>query len=176
MSEAQLEEMAPQNTNSIFLAGPCIRSKHYGLFPHWRDIAIEYFEKQGFDGDIFSPEPFCVMGYHSQILWEMAHLKAARVILFWIPRELNILPAFTSNIEYGEWMRSGKVVLGYPENAVKMGYLTFKAEQYDIPVTDTLEKTVDESIDLANRIFTNHTHVWDDNGVCRICGNELRSA
>lgn len=135
-----------KDLKGIFLAGPCIREKHYGLFQNWRDTAINLFEEYGFEGDIFSPEPFCKNGYEVQIMWEELYLTQSKVVMFWIPRELNIQPAFTSNIEFGEWMKSGKVVLGYPPNASKMGYLNFKAKRYEIPVVDTLENTVKYSI------------------------------
>ena len=135
-----------KDLNGIFLAGPCIREKHYGLFQNWRDTAIELFRKKDFQGDLFSPEPFCINGYDDQIVWEDIHLQQAKVILFWIPRELNIQPAFTSNVEFGEWMSSGKVILGYPKNACKMNYLQMKAEKYKIPCADTLELTVDLAI------------------------------
>jgi len=141
-----------KNLNGIFLAGPCIREKHYGLFSNWRDDAIRIFKEHGFEGDIFSPEPFCKNGYENQIMWEEFHLTQAKVVMFWIPRQLDINPAFTSNVEFGEWMKSGKVVLGYPSRAAKMGYLKFKADRYKIPVTDMLEPTVIEAIHKFNQL------------------------
>lgn len=138
--------------DGIFLAGPCIREKHYDLFEPWRNTAIDMFEKYGFKGDIFSPEPFCRSGYQDQILWEEMYLTHAKVIMFWIPRQLDILPAFTSNVEFGEWMKSGKVVLGYPPRACKMGYLQFKAERYNIPVANNLERTVKLAIEQFNHL------------------------
>ena len=60
-----------------------------------------------------------------------------------MPRDLKMLPGFTSNVEFGEWMKSGKVILGYPEGAPKMRYLHMKANTYDIPVFHTLKETLD---------------------------------
>lgn len=53
--------------------------------------------------------------YNDQIEWEWKGLTSASCIAFWIPRELKDMPGFTTNIEWGKWYESRKVVLGYPK-------------------------------------------------------------
>lgn len=130
------EEPAP-DLNSIFLAGPSPRDGTAG----WRETALEIFEKYQFRGDIYIPLPFAET-YAAQVRWENTYLSKATCILFWIPRDLESLPGFTTNIEFGEWMKSGKVVLGYPKGAPKLKYLNHKAEEFGIPVSHTLEGTI----------------------------------
>jgi len=127
---------------SVFLAGPTYRLKDKAS---WRDIALTIFEEFDFEGEIYVPEPFA-KNYDQQVYWEAHHLEKASVILFWIPRDLKDLPGFTTNIEFGEWMKSGKVVLGYPQGAAKMRYLAHKAEKYGISVSHTLEATIHKAL------------------------------
>jgi len=138
------------NDNNIFLAGPTLRPKHQNLFTSWRDVAIKIFEKKEFSGELYLPEPFAIT-YENQVLWEEKRLEASEVILFWVPRELTILPAFTTNVEFGEWMKSGKVVLGYPKDASNMGYLQWKADKYGISVSDTLEGTIELALGMIRK-------------------------
>ncbi len=132
--------------SSIFLAGPTPREAHV---ESWRPSAIQILEQYGFNQTVLVPEPFVSNGdYTTQIEWEDAALNAAGVIAFWIPRELNGMPGFTTNVEFGTWMRSGKVVLGSPVGAPKMAYLNYYADQYGIPRKASIEATMLAAIDL----------------------------
>src|SRR5271154_4118598 len=131
-------------SKSIFLAGPSHRGQYEGK-NHWRLEAIKLLRDYGFKGVVFSPEPM-KEEYPRQVEWENRRLHEATVILFWVPRDLVILPAFTTNVEFGEWMRTGKCVLGYPLDAPKMRYLKIKADMYEIPVAHTLSDTVSLAI------------------------------
>jgi len=135
------------NSKSVFLAGPTHRTRN-STYEYWREQAIDLFKSMAFDGDLYLPEPFS-RDYKTQIAWEEEHLEKAACILFWVPRELNLLPAFTTNIEFGEWMKSGKVVLGFPETAPGMDYMYSKALKYEVPVNNTLKETVEAAIDLV---------------------------
>lgn len=42
---------------------------------------------------------------------------------FWMPRHLETLPGFTSNVEFGRYVGSGRVVYGRPEGAPHTRYL-----------------------------------------------------
>lgn len=145
------EICSDENLPSIFLAGPSPRDKdHY----NWRPEAIEIIENSGFAGNIFIPLPRdgeWLANYNSQIEWELKHLDMATVIAFWIPRDYIKLPAYTTNVEFGLFIRTNpeKVVLGYPESAVKMKYLDYLARKYNASVFHTLEETLNKSVEIA---------------------------
>jgi len=132
--------------SSVFLAGPTHRKDVEEKYK-WRNEAIKIFSGFHYEGNLFIPEPFAG-DYKYQIAWEEKHLEMATVIMFWIPRDMEELPALTTNIEFGEWMKSGKVVLGYPKDAVHMNYLRYKAEKYGIPISHSIIDTIAKVIDL----------------------------
>lgn len=126
-------ESAPESfTSSIFLAGPSPRKP---TDPNWRAEAIRTLEALGYRGVVFAPvwrniedatENF---NYDNQVEWERQCLNMADQIVFWVPRDMEKLPGFTTNVEYGMWVRSGKILLGSPDNAEKMTYLNWWADQ-----------------------------------------------
>lgn len=127
---------------SIFLAGPTPRSKDV---PSWRPQALQILQSMHFDGVVFVPEiesGGMDGSYEAQIEWEDACLNMADCIVFWIPRELQTMPGFTTNIEWGFWEDSLKVVLGAPPDAPKIRYLRHYAEKYSVPQRDTLYETL----------------------------------
>lgn len=112
---------------TIFLAGPTPRSSDV---ISWRPKAVELIEKQGFDGAVFIPE--CRNGnfehsYMNQIEWEHRFLNLCDRILMWIPRNLETMPAFTTNIEFGMYInhRLNKLYYGRPNDAPKNSYLDY---------------------------------------------------
>lgn len=124
---------------SIFLAGPTPRDPKT---KSWRPEFIEALKDAGFKGTIITPEPKAFIDhydYDKQVEWEDEGLTKAEQIVFWIPRELNNMPGFTTNIEFGCWMQSGKCMLGYPLPGVKMNYLHYKANKFKIPVYHTID-------------------------------------
>jgi len=129
---------------SIFLAGPTPRNE---LGVDWRPDAIRLFKQWGFDGVLFVPSPFITLydkhehNYYHQIDWENRALSVATVIMFWVPRSLETRPAFTTNVEFGMYVGSGKIVYGRPDNAPKCGYLDWHAKQNSVPIELTLEGT-----------------------------------
>lgn len=140
------QQTIPETLGGIFLAGPTPRSSEV---LSWRPEAVEFLKINGFNGNVFIPENegggFSGT-YDAQIEWEWAALEHATTILFWVPRELDTMPAFTTNVEFGMYCKSGKVVLGYPENAPKMKYLHALANRENIKVYHSLEKTILNSI------------------------------
>jgi len=129
--------------HSIFLAGPTPRDH---VSPSWRPDMIKVLRDKGYNGDILIPERrgnYLDYDYETHTDWEVKHLYAASIILFWVPRELKTMPAFTTNIEFGEFMHSGKVVLSYPKNAEKMRYLHIRATKHNIPIFHTMKKAAD---------------------------------
>lgn len=139
-------EQFPLVGKKIFLAGPTPRSLDV---PSWRPAMIKRLRDLGFKGHILIPEKRNIeegYDYDSQIIWEDKGLNMADVILFWVPRELETMPGFTTNVEFGEWMKSGKVVLGFPPQADKMRYMAEKAKKYGIPMFDQMGLTAEEAI------------------------------
>jgi len=131
---------------AIFLAGPTPRSADV---ESWRPDALRALERAGFSGVVFVPEDASGAfrgSYIDQVNWERDALQASDVILFWVPRELETMPAFTTNVEFGTWASSGKVVLGYPTKAPKCRYLGWLADEHRVPLSHTLRNTVRAAI------------------------------
>lgn len=126
---------------SIFLAGPTPRGKD---IISWRNEAIKILESLGFDGIVYVPEYSSwkpKADYVDQAMWERAGLSNATIIVFWIPRYLPDMPAFTTNVEFGYWLHTGKVVYGRPNDAEKIKYLDwlYKLDYNEEPI-DSLEE------------------------------------
>lgn len=137
----------PCSNQSIFLAGPTLRDNPKDFTP-WREHAAHRFKERAFQGNLYIPEPF-KGDYERQIKWEETHLEKCDCIMFWIPRDMKILPGLTTNVEFGEWMKSGKVVLGFPKEAEHISYLAHKAKKYEIPVAHDLVETVELAIRMV---------------------------
>lgn len=141
------------NKKSIFLAGPTPRDEHT---VSWRGEAIEYLRKRNFDGIVYIPEDEFIRknDYVDQAEWEREALTNATIIIFWVPRELEKMPAFTTNVEFGYWLakKPEKVIYGRPDNAKKIKYLDwlYKKES-NIEVFDSLEKTINKAVDIINK-------------------------
>lgn len=144
------EPLPTSVTRTIFLAGPTPRKDTGGA--SWRPTALTALEEAGFDGHVFVPESRdgeAGFDYDDQVGWETDALNRADVILFWVPRDMATLPAFTTNVEFGAWCTSGKVVLGSPPEAPaekKNKYLKHHAGLLGIPVTKTMAETVKEAL------------------------------
>lgn len=153
------EDMPEKVTKSIFLAGPTPRNKDEQ--ESWRPDAIRLLEDKGFDGVVFSPEDRqgkFRMDYDDQIGWEEKYLNVADVIVFWVPRDLTLdgkdfpkMAAFTTNIEFGTWQDSGKIVFGAPPDAPKNDYLRHYCEKYNVPMSETLADTLNDAMDMLGK-------------------------
>jgi len=110
--------------HSIFLAGPTPRSREV---ESWRPYALELLEKLNFKGTALVPEhrnwDRPSFDYMNQVEWEWEGLENCNKIVFWVPRELKTMPAFTTNVEFGSYVRSGRAVYGRPDNCPKNSYL-----------------------------------------------------
>jgi 8-oxo-dGTP pyrophosphatase MutT (NUDIX family) len=126
-------------SKSIFLAGPSPRDPAVGS---WRVQAVAELALAGYDGAVLIPEPrggFADgVDYDTQIGWETEALAMADAIVFWIPRDLEVLPGFTTNVEFGRWAGSGKAVLGAPAGAPKNRYLFEMAKRLGVATYDNL--------------------------------------
>jgi 8-oxo-dGTP pyrophosphatase MutT (NUDIX family) len=174
---------------SIFLAGPTPRGSHV---KSWRPAALELLKSKGFDGVVFVPEDEnggMAGSYEDQVEWEEACLHLADCVVFWIPRDLTTLPGFTTNIEWGVWQDSLKVVLGAPNDTPNMRYLRYYAEKLYVPQRDTLAETIDDALShlgegaqRANGEREVPIHIWRQGSfqawysALRAAGNRLDGA
>lgn len=135
---------------SIFFAGPTPRRKDV---ISWRIEAIEKIEKLGFDGVVYIPEYEGLQSkedYTEQALWEREALTEATVIMFWVPRKSPDMPAFTTNVEFGYWLHTGKAIYGRPDDAEKIKYLDWLYElDYNKVPINNLNELLEESIKLC---------------------------
>lgn len=143
-----------KGVKSIFLAGPTPRGSET---ESWRTNACELLEKNGFDGVVYVPEYSTwkpKTDYVDQAEWEREALTNASVIAFWIPRELPDMPAFTTNVEFGYWLHSGKVLYGRPDSASKIKYLDwlYKVDYNKEPFND-LDELLKESIMMVDELY-----------------------
>lgn len=142
---------------SIFLAGPNPRGKNV---ISWRTEVCEILEQLNFDGIVYVPEYSTWKpkeDYIDQAMWERIALTNATVILFWVPRKLPDMAAFTTNVEFGYWLHSGKVIYGRPNDASKIKYLDwlYKLDYDKMPLED-LQSLLESSIELVNNLYDEH--------------------
>jgi hypothetical protein len=74
----------------------------------------------GFAGTVLVPERRdwpAKFNYLDQVEWEYAGLEGCTVIAFWVPRDLQSLPGFTTNVEFGRYVGSGRCVYSRPDGA-----------------------------------------------------------
>jgi 8-oxo-dGTP pyrophosphatase MutT (NUDIX family) len=150
------EEMPKKIIKSIFLAGPTPRNKDE--VESWRGDALRILEDKGFEGTVFVPEGRdgeFKLDYDDQVGWEEKYLNVADCIVFWIPRDLEPdskgypkMAAFTTNVEFGTWQSSGKIVFGAPAKATKNGYLKHYADKFNVPVAESLVETLDNAMEM----------------------------
>jgi calcineurin-like phosphoesterase family protein len=146
-TEVYAEEDIPTLGDKVFLAGPTPRSLDT---ESWRPEMIKLLREAGYEGHILIPEKRNLeegYDYDTQVAWESDALDASDLIVFWVPRNLETMPGFTTNIEFGEWMKSGKIVLGYPHNADKMRYMQMKADKYGIERFGFMKDLADYVVD-----------------------------
>lgn len=150
---------------SLYLAGPTPRDRSV---PSWRLDALAILTRLGYDGTVFVPEDtewgLREDTFVPQVDWELAAMHRSDQIVFWIPRDLTVIegvqadasaadalrmPAFTTNIEFGFWLRDReRVVLGAPDDAAKNRYIETLADptRYNIPVHRTLEAALGAAV------------------------------
>lgn len=145
-----------ENVKSIFLAGPTPRNKNV---KSWRKDAYKLLEDKNFEGIVYSPEPINVesyKNYDAQMNWEQDALDKSDIILFYIPRDISLdennklkMPAFTTNIEFGLYAKSGKCVVAIPEDKIKVSsnqYIQKCCAKFNIPFKYSLEEIIDEAL------------------------------
>ena len=136
---------------SIFLAGPSPRKPAPGAepVPSWRPAGCVILQELDFRGLVLVPELESLSApddYDAQIPWEWEGLNMGTVVVFWVARDLKNLPGYTTNVEFGLLVSSGKVVLGYPKGTPKTAYFDQLAKRYNIKVHHTLQETLAEAV------------------------------
>ena len=131
----------PLEEHSIFLAGPTPRNSKT---KSWRPEALNLLDSMNYDGTVFVPERSSKdykEHYLDQITWERSALLNCRVITFWIPRKFPEMPGFTTNVEFGLYINSGKVLYGRPNDSEKNSYLDwiYKEINGETPFTNLSE-------------------------------------
>lgn len=119
-----------KNEKSIFLAGPLPRKKD---IKNWKEDALKYLEELKFDGVIYIPEKTnnkIIEGDLDQTNWEIEAMKSAKIILFWVPRKFPDMLGLTTNVEFGIWLSSGKILYGRPDDAYMIEYLDLMYDKY----------------------------------------------
>ncbi|MBI3633435.1 MAG: hypothetical protein HY226_04035 [Candidatus Vogelbacteria bacterium] len=153
MTVVYYREKAPVSfKKAIFLAGPTPRTKEETRYS-WRPKALRVLEEEGYDGVVFVPEyrdvsdfPYPDFGYKDTIKWEHDSIEMSDAILFWVPRDIKNLPGFTTNIEFGWQLQTGRVVFGAPAKAPKMDYLRYMCDRFKVKSRKTLQATIRETL------------------------------
>ena len=139
---------------SIFLAGPSPRDR---LTASWRPLAQAKLVKIGFDGIIYNPEARIYdedsFNYDNQIHWEWEALNMATVVVFWVPRNMVNMPAFTTNVEFGLYAASGKCLFGAPPEAPKNNYLRALAQRNNVESFTDLDALLERAVAKCQEPF-----------------------
>lgn len=123
----------------------------------WRKEACQILDQLNFNGIVYVPEFSTWKSkehYVDQALWEREALTGSTVIVFWIPRSFPDMPAFTTNVEFGYWLHSGKVIYGRPIGALKTKYLDwlYQMDYGKEPIAD-LKVLLEKSLLLCEQLF-----------------------
>lgn len=126
--------------NSIFLAGPTPRTTDV---KSWRPEAIQILEELEYKGQVIIPEREAGWegAYINQVEWENTGLNSCSVIVFWVPRNLETLPAFTTNVEFGRFCQDPRILYGRPADSPGNRYLDWLYKKFlgREPVEDLFE-------------------------------------
>jgi hypothetical protein len=134
---------------SLFLAGPTPRNPEV---PSWRPRALEILKSLDFSGTVLVPERkdgASKIDYLDQVEWESNCLNLAKLIVFWVPRNMTTMPALTTNVEFGYWMAKcpEKVMYGRPEEAQSCRYLDWMYQKEASGIFTTLELLLTKAVE-----------------------------
>lgn len=114
----------------MFLLGPTPRDL---VTPSWRTEALKILKRLKYDGTVLVPERRvrkAHINYDDQVEWEDQAMNSALVNVFWIPRNLETMPAFTTNVEFGRLYKYTNTLYGRPDDAPKNRYLDWLYAKY----------------------------------------------
>ena len=127
--------------------GPTPRAETGG--ESWRPAMLAALKEAGYDGVVYVPETEDGKWKHSyedQIEWEQQYLNQCDRILAWVDRDLKRLPGFTTNVEFGEFVSSGKLLYGHPERVPKIRYLNARYQAHGGTVLKKLTEMADAAV------------------------------
>ena len=130
--------MEPYSGVCLYFAGPTWLAEGE---VNWHEIGIAHLRERNFSGTVILPMPRDGNWRGddaAQIAWQLKAQQRATVIVFWMPRMGPV-----TNIEFGEWCRSGKIVLGSPPGTPKTDYALQRARTLGVPIGTTLSGTID---------------------------------
>lgn len=163
-------QLASNLRNSIFLAGPCPRKDYNN---DWRNEAFKILASLGFEGQVITPtnarfqelrNKYGEEALKQQTLWEIEAMKKASALVFWVDRHIDEgFPAFTTNIEFGDWYDKEGVYVGFPDGADKNEYLKCRMDIAGIPYFTDLRDMLTAVVSRlnphdGNKYFTSDTH------------------
>lgn len=147
-----LQDFPEARTPSLFLAGPTPRKS---FIKSWRPRALNLIRRYRQEIVVYYPEPM-IDGKWSpdsddHINWERAALIRSRAIFFWVDRNLEHMPGFRTNTEWGYWTSCdpGRLVLAYPKGAPGMRGMANDARFYNVPVVHSLSAGIKTTLELA---------------------------
>lgn len=119
-----------------------------------KNRAIKILKELEFDGTIYIPEynNKKFKYYTEQVEWEREVYLKCSIMMFWIPRNIskNIL-GLTTNVEFGYYLCTGKIIYGRPDNADRTRYLDWL---YDLECKrkpyNNLRCLISETINILN--------------------------
>ena len=127
------------NLHSIFLAGPTPRSLKV---KSWRPDALHILDLLQYKGQVIVPEYKVSregIDYDAQVEWENQGTESCTKMAVWLPRDLKVLPGMTTNVEFGRYVESGKMLYGRPPGAPKTAYLDWLYRKFNqAPIYTTL--------------------------------------
>jgi len=116
---------------SIFLCGPSPRK---GQTLNWRKDALKILQDLNFQGTVVIPEPedgVWPTNYDDVVQWEDDYLQQVNRIVFWVCRDYaNGIKAMTTNVEFGLYYKTGKIVYGRPDTADDIRNLDWRYKQF----------------------------------------------
>ncbi|MFH8344362.1 nucleoside 2-deoxyribosyltransferase domain-containing protein [Streptomyces sp. NPDC018045] len=146
------QRLPRQWSGAVYLSGPTPTDPQV---PSWRGEAVAALRKLWSGSGrlaVFVPEPSPggdYPDYADQIAWEEEAMRLSDVVAFYIPRRMPRLPGLVSNIKWGAWHDSGRVVLGTPPEADRMEYLLHFAKELGVPVAHTIEDTARAALEMV---------------------------
>ena len=150
--------MAPESLSGygkkwkVFLAGPIQGAEEWQftlpymenvvwLSPRRKDVILNDFN------------------HKEQVAWETNALRMANIVLFWIPKEKDVISsrsyAQTTRFELGENMARGKrIILGAYEGFPGRQYFEYKASKYSNVIGGKVHSTLEECVETLKSYIT----------------------
>lgn len=86
--------------------------------------------------------------YTDQLTWEVECRQIADKLVFWVPRDIQGgFPGFTTNVEFGEDLITGKIMYGRPDGADNTRYLDSRFKEKGV-IHITLDSLLSATIIL----------------------------